>query len=160
MQYFCGYSHFEHKFPFDPSDFVHFRKHIGEEGIEKFFKYSVDIHGKEVKEKSLEEEQPVIGHLKSQFRMERNYLHGKESPKINALLTATWNFKKWLKKAQKRASHFFAFFYFQLFYLLKPFFAIYQQKSGLHKERLNKRTNHYCFQAAKFQILDKFSSLH
>lgn len=67
--------------------------------------------------------EPVIGHLKSQFRMERNYLHGKASPKINALLTAAaWNFKKWLKKAQKRASHFFAFFYLQLFYLKKAFY--------------------------------------
>ena len=26
MQYFCGYSHFEHHFPCDPSDFAHFRK--------------------------------------------------------------------------------------------------------------------------------------
>jgi IS5 family transposase len=26
---------FEHKFPFDPSDFVHFRNRIGEVGIEK-----------------------------------------------------------------------------------------------------------------------------
>ena len=24
MQYFCGYACFEHRFPFDPSDFVHF----------------------------------------------------------------------------------------------------------------------------------------
>lgn len=47
MQYFCGYSHFQHAFPFDPSDFVHFRKRIGEEGVEKIFKYSVDLHGKE-----------------------------------------------------------------------------------------------------------------
>lgn len=35
MQYFCGYAHFTHKFPFDPSDFVHFRKRIGEEGIKQ-----------------------------------------------------------------------------------------------------------------------------
>ena len=37
FQYFCGGVHFEHKFPFDPSDFVHFRKRIGEEGIEKMY---------------------------------------------------------------------------------------------------------------------------
>ncbi len=29
MRYFCGMAHFEHKFPCDPSDFVHFRKRIG-----------------------------------------------------------------------------------------------------------------------------------
>jgi len=41
MQYFCGMRCFEHKFPFDPSDFCHFRKRIGEEGFEKIFAYSV-----------------------------------------------------------------------------------------------------------------------
>lgn len=51
MQYFCGMNHFHHKFPCDPSDFVHFRKRIGEKGIEKIFVYSVKIHGKEAEEK-------------------------------------------------------------------------------------------------------------
>ena len=41
MQYFCGIRCFEHRFPFDPSDFVHFRKRIGEAGFEKIFTYSV-----------------------------------------------------------------------------------------------------------------------
>lgn len=53
MQYFCGEAYFQHEFPFDPSDFVHFRKRIGEEGIEKIFKHSVDIHGKQAKSKML-----------------------------------------------------------------------------------------------------------
>ena len=53
MQYFCGMSHFEHKFPFDPSDFVHFRKRIGKEGVEKIFTYSVLIHGKKAQEKQV-----------------------------------------------------------------------------------------------------------
>ena len=52
FQYFCGGEFFEHKFPFDPSDFVHFRKRVGEEGIEKIFAYSVRVHGKEVSKKS------------------------------------------------------------------------------------------------------------
>lgn len=43
-------THFEHKFPFDPSDFVHFRKRIGEEGVAKIFAYSVLLHGKKAKE--------------------------------------------------------------------------------------------------------------
>lgn len=47
MQYFCGYAHFQHRFPCDPSDFVHFRKRIGETGVEKIFQHSVAIHGKE-----------------------------------------------------------------------------------------------------------------
>lgn len=53
MQYFCGEAHFQHQFPFDPSDFVHFRKRIGTEGIEKIFTYSVLIHGKAAQEKQV-----------------------------------------------------------------------------------------------------------
>jgi IS5 family transposase len=48
FQYFCGNAFFEHKFPFDPSDFCHFRQRVGEAGIEKIFSYSVRLHGKEV----------------------------------------------------------------------------------------------------------------
>jgi IS5 family transposase len=47
-QYFCGEAFFRHKFPFDPSDFVHFRKRVGQEGIEKIFAQSVRMHGREV----------------------------------------------------------------------------------------------------------------
>lgn len=52
FQYFCGGIFFEHKFPFDPSDFVHFRKRVGEDGIQKIFAYSVLLHGKDVAAKS------------------------------------------------------------------------------------------------------------
>jgi IS5 family transposase len=48
FQYFCGGVFFEHKIPFDPSDFVHFRNRVGEAGIEKIFAYSVKLHGAEV----------------------------------------------------------------------------------------------------------------
>ena len=51
MQYFCGESHFQHRFPCDPSDFVHFRKRIGEQGIEKIFIQSVELHGNKAKSK-------------------------------------------------------------------------------------------------------------
>lgn len=51
MQYFCGMAYFEHKFPCDPSDFVHFRKRLGQKGIEKIFAYSVKLHGKSAQEK-------------------------------------------------------------------------------------------------------------
>lgn len=50
MQYFCGESHFQHTFPFDPSDFVHFRHRIGESGVNTIFVYSVKIHGKQAEE--------------------------------------------------------------------------------------------------------------
>jgi IS5 family transposase len=48
FQYFCEGIFFLHKFPFDPSDFVHFRNRVGAEGIEKIFSYSVKQHGAEV----------------------------------------------------------------------------------------------------------------
>lgn len=51
MQYFCGEAKFKHQFPCDPSDFVHFRHRIGEEGVEKIFAYSVHLFGKAAKEK-------------------------------------------------------------------------------------------------------------
>lgn len=51
MQYFCGWDCFIHHFPCDPSDFVHFRKRLGEEGIGKIFTYSVRMHGKRAKSK-------------------------------------------------------------------------------------------------------------
>ena len=46
MQYFSGEAFFQFKFPCDPSDFVHFRKRIGEEGVNKIFQYSIRLHGK------------------------------------------------------------------------------------------------------------------
>ena len=43
--------------------------------------------------------EPVIAHLKTDFRMGQNYLSGSESPQINAFLAATgWNLKKMMKK--------------------------------------------------------------
>ena len=48
FQYFCGGVFFEHKFPFNPSDFCHFRKRVGEAGIAKIFAYSVKLHGSDV----------------------------------------------------------------------------------------------------------------
>ena len=45
MQYFCGQAHFQHTFPCDPSDLVHFRKRIGPEGMQAVFAHSVQIHG-------------------------------------------------------------------------------------------------------------------
>jgi len=41
----------------------------------------------------------VIGHLKSQFRMGQNYVSGRQSPQMNALLSAAaWNLKKLMEQ--------------------------------------------------------------
>ena len=49
-QAFCGMERFQWKFPCDPSELVHFRKRIGEAGIEKIFQASVALFGKKALE--------------------------------------------------------------------------------------------------------------
>lgn len=50
-QYFCGESEFQWEYPCDPSDMVHFRKRIGEDGAEKIFQLSVQTRAKEIRTK-------------------------------------------------------------------------------------------------------------
>ncbi len=41
--------------------------------------------------------EPIIGHLKADFRLSRNWLKGSEGDAINLLLAAcAWNFRKWM----------------------------------------------------------------
>jgi IS5 family transposase len=54
-QHFCGEVYFQYKLPFDPSDFVHFRKRIGEEGMKKIFKQSIDLFGEDVIRREVKE---------------------------------------------------------------------------------------------------------
>lgn len=56
--------------------------------------------------------EPIIGHLKTEFRMEQNYLTGEKSPQINAFLAATgWNLKKMMEKLkQEYLWPYFSFF--------------------------------------------------
>lgn len=54
-QHFCGEVYFQNKLPLDPSDFVHFRKCIGEKGMNKIFMQSVDLFGKEKVRKEVKE---------------------------------------------------------------------------------------------------------
>jgi len=49
-QYFSGEKEFQWKFPLEPSDFVHFRKRIGQAGVEKILQISISLHGKEAME--------------------------------------------------------------------------------------------------------------
>lgn len=44
FQFFCGEQTFQWKFPCEPSDLVHFRKRIGESGIEFIFKSTIGLH--------------------------------------------------------------------------------------------------------------------
>ncbi|MDR3000464.1 MAG: IS5 family transposase, partial [Fibromonadaceae bacterium] len=57
--------------------------------------------------------EPIIGHMKSDFRMAQNYLGGVAGVQINALMSAcAWNLKKMMEKLKKK---FLQFIY-------KPFF--------------------------------------
>lgn len=46
FQAFCGMENFQWDLPCEPSDFCHFRKRIGEKGVEKIFQVSIEIHGR------------------------------------------------------------------------------------------------------------------
>ena len=57
--------------------------------------------------------EPIIGHLKTNFRMQQNYLWGENGVQINALMAATaWNLKKMMEKLGKK----FFKFIFRLFF--------------------------------------------
>jgi len=46
-QHFTGEVYFQYRFPFDPSDFVHFRKRIGEKGMTRILQESLKLFSKE-----------------------------------------------------------------------------------------------------------------
>lgn len=53
-QYFCGEVHFQHHWPFDPTELIKFRQRLGEEGMERILKLSIDLFEKrEIQEKQV-----------------------------------------------------------------------------------------------------------
>lgn len=52
-QYFTGEEYFQHSAPFDPSDFVHFRKRVGEQGMEKVLSLTVRLHSASAQEEEV-----------------------------------------------------------------------------------------------------------
>lgn len=53
-QYFTGEDFFQNKQPFDPSEFVHFRKRLKEDGLEFLLSQSVALHPKAKSEKEVQ----------------------------------------------------------------------------------------------------------
>ncbi|MUP38878.1 hypothetical protein GNY23_13750 [Labilibaculum sp. 44] len=43
-QYFSGENVFQTQKPFNPTEFIHFRKRIGKEGVEKLLKVSIQLY--------------------------------------------------------------------------------------------------------------------
>ena len=48
MQYFCGEQYFQWKLPCEPSELVHFRNRIGEDGVEKILKMTICLHREKI----------------------------------------------------------------------------------------------------------------
>ena len=60
--------------------------------------------------------EPIIGHLKTDFRLAQNYFMGETGPQINALLSATaWNLKKMMEILKQKII--FCFYQIQIFML-------------------------------------------
>jgi len=58
-------------------------------------KYQIELKRKKFRRRAAIE--PIIGHLKSDYRLSRNYLKGFIGDEINLLLAASaWNLKKWI----------------------------------------------------------------
>lgn len=59
--------------------------------------------------------EPIIGHLKTDFRLAQNYFLGESGPQINALLSATaWNLKKMMEILKQKI----IFFFYQIQFIL------------------------------------------
>ena len=57
--------------------------------------------------------EPIIGHLKTDFRIGQNYLWGEKGPQINALMAATaWNLKKMMEKLKEKILQIISRFFF------------------------------------------------
>ena len=70
--------------------------------------------------------EPHFGHLKSDYRMRDNYLYGKASSTINAMMAATaWNLMKMMRKLK----HLFADFWMTILnYLYQPMLQVAYQR--------------------------------
>jgi transposase, IS5 family len=153
FQHFCGEIYFQYDYPFDPSDFVHFRKRIGEDGMKVILKQSIDLYGKERVRKEVNELrvdttvqeknitfptdrkliEKVIGHCgriagEEGIKLKRTY--GREIKKLKhqpRFALKPKNMKK-LKKAQTRLHRIAWKIYHDLVSRLNPIPIIYMKE--------------------------------
>ena len=153
FQHFCGEVYFQYDYPFDPSDFVHFRGRIGEQGMKLIFKQSIDLFGeaqirREVKEvrvdTTVQEKnitfptdrkliEKVIGHCKrianeEGIKLKRTY--GREIKKLKHQLRFARKPKNMnkLRKAQRRLHRIAWKIYHDLVKQLGPIPIIYMKE--------------------------------
>ena len=94
FQYFGGIDTLRWGQPCAATDLGHFRNRIGEEGIEKVLRHSIELHGKV--RAAIE---PIIGHIKKDHRAALNYLKGKAGDQVNFAMAASgFNYRKLMRK--------------------------------------------------------------
>jgi IS5 family transposase len=84
-QYFTGEQYFQKRKPFDPSEFVHFRKRVGEEGLESLLAFTVKLHDKAEKEKEVQVDTTV---------QEKNITYPTDSKLAMKIIKRCWAISK------------------------------------------------------------------
>mgnify|MGYP006991984180 CR=1 FL=1 len=122
---------FDHRFPSVPKELVYDRGGRGKSEI-KGVKISIPstprkkdtAYQKQTKRKKFRTRaaiEPIIGHLKTDFRLAKNYFMGETGPQINALLAATaWNMKKMMELLKQKII--FLFYKIQIMLFSNPVF--------------------------------------
>lgn len=111
FQYFCGEHFMKITQPCAASDLTHFRIRIGEEGVEKIFKHSINLHGKDAEEKDVSVDStaqeknitfPTDAKLHNKIINKCNQIAKKEGVTIRRSYTRT---VKKLMRTQHNSSH-------------------------------------------------------
>jgi IS5 family transposase len=80
-------------------------------------KVSNTVYEKQTKRKKFRARagiEPIIGHLKTDYRMGQNYLSGEQGIQINALMAATaWNLKKLMEILRENFEQFISRLFFK-----------------------------------------------
>jgi IS5 family transposase len=80
-QYFCGMTDFQWSVPCDPSDLVYFRQRIGEAGMQRILKVTVQLHGAKAQEKEVVVDTTV---------QEKNITHPTDTKLAHKIIRRCW----------------------------------------------------------------------
>ena len=80
-QYFCGMADFQWAVPCDPSDLVYFRQRIGEVGMQRIFKVTVQLHGAKAQKKEVVVDTTV---------QEKNITHPTDTKLAHKIIRRCW----------------------------------------------------------------------
>lgn len=80
-QYFCGMTDFQWAVPCDPSDLVYFRQRIGEAGVQRILKVTVQLHGDKAQEPEVVVDTTV---------QEKNITHPTDTKLAHKIIRRCW----------------------------------------------------------------------